>query len=502
MLRYLLLASAAAVAIPAIGYAQPASSPTRQPAVWVEADQTDGANGAVPMSRSFLQDDQASMSTPDMADDASRSGAGYYSVSMQEPPPPNQDYGAQPPPSPDQPNAYAPAPSPYATQPPPQPQPGYAPAPSPYASQPGPQASSETVPPTPGSLSYEAGQQVVVVAAQPVDTPDYLRRASMNSSYQILAAHIAQRRGQSDAVRQTANNVIQTQAQASINLANAAHQANLDLPAGLDRYHRIMLRKLISAPAASFDRIYLNQQINAQMHAVALQKSYAQMGDNSTMQQAALQNQQLAQNDLNATWNSAGQPERLAQMRDNTNAQLAQAQSDGRTSTFRGYTVFGPTSASQLPASEEEDYTTPAVGGGASNTETGTPQYQGYTQSQPGTATGAPSAYPGYNPGQPGAPTSNPGAATGTPQYQGYTSPQSPAQPYQGPPSQNPNVGAPQYQGYTSPYGATPGQGTQGEDMNAPRPPGYTQPSAPGYMAPPYSPTQPQSMPQQPGSPY
>ena len=381
---------------------------------------------------------------------------------------------AQPTPPPDQPNAmqpgYAPAPSPYASQP------GYAPAPSPYDTQPQPQASSETAPPAPGSLDFESGQPVVIVAAQPVDSSEFLRRATMNSNYQILAAHIAQRRGQSDEVRQTANNVIQSQAQASVTLATAAQQANTPLPAGLDRYHRIMLLKLIAAPSASFDRIYLNQQLNAQMHAVALQKSFAQMGDNSTLQQAAQQNQVVAQNTLNSTWNSAGQPARLAQLRDNTYAQLAQAQSSGRVATtFRGYTVFGPTSASQLPASEEEDYTTPAVGGSSSGT--GTPQYQGYTQTQPGTPTGT----PGYNPGQPGAPTSNPGAQ------------------FQGPPSQNPNVGAPQYQGYTSPYGA-PDQGTMDQNMNAPRPPGYTSPNTPNYMEPPV--TQPQNTTPRPGSPY
>jgi putative membrane protein len=458
MLRYLLLASATAVAMPAVALAQ-----TYQPAPASEASDFD------------------------------RSGAAYYYASAQDTAQP--DYGAPP--------------APGATQPLQNPEiqpnpnaPGYYTSPPQPAETP-PQAAEAATPPAPGSLYYEAGQPVVIVAAQPVDSQEFLNKSAMNNRYQILAAAVALRRGQSDTVRQTASGVLGAKVQTTVTLADAAREANMRSSRGLDFAYRARLARLLVVPTASFDRVYMNQQLTAQMISVALQKSYAQSGDNPQLQAAAQQNQQVAQQSLNTTWENSGQPQRLARLRDDRFQALAQ--NSTRATTFRGYTVFGPTSASQAPARDEEDYTTPFESSPGGSPQSGTPQYQGYTQtqpgiSQPGTATGSFQNQPGAPGYGAGVYNQNPNAPVGTPSYQGYTSPQT--TPYYN--------GSPTYQGYTSqpsynpsplqsgPTGVpAPGAGynpsPNDQNMNAPRPPGYTTPSSPDYMTPPV--VQPQSTP-------
>ena len=373
-----------------------------------------------------------------------------------------------------------------------------------YTSQPGqpgvasaPQANpsgAQTAAVTPGYGAtstdlLNSDQQVVVAAAHPRSARAYVQRAAMNDTFQFLAAQIALQRSNTQAVKDYANGVVDQHTQSLAILTPAANQAGIVPVLAISPSQRAQLDRLRRASDADFDRIYMNQQVTVHMNALAWHQGYAANGDNSGLQQAAQQIVPIVQQRTNLAWNESGSADRLAALRNNENDQLAQGPTRS-TTTYRGYTVIGPTSPSQVRYQgggyEGAGIGQPANPSGTSSGQPGTPQYQGYT-SQPA---------PGVTP-QPGASQPAPGQL-GSPQYPGYTSPPAPG--VSGQP------GTPQYQGYTnqpSPGSTAPGttpqyQGYPPGTLNSPSPgtgnmntttpstpyPGATNPGSPGYTTP------------------
>lgn len=571
MLRNALLAGAAALALlPAIGAAQAATRAAAADAAQTSPSETSGV--ATPGGSTTPYSSQVPSSSQDATAPDSGTQPGASSDQPAAPPSAQQppaDQGANPAPgyytSPGAqtaPEAQPPADqggmdmnrsgSTYTAQPPAAAQPQYgtttppaATGQQPYGATTPPSAEAQPQTSTSGGLALNSDQPVVVAPRTNVSARMYVRRAAMADNYEIRAAHIALQRSQSDTVRQFANDMIQQHSQSTAILTQAANQANVPVNSRLDRSHRAMLIRLERAPAADFDRIYMNQQLTAHMDAASLHQGYAQSGDNPALQQAAQQISPTVQQHLNLAWADSGVPQRLAEQRNNELTQLAEASPRG--GTYRGYTVIGPRSARQL---REENRTTTSTGytdqytggggaaqvgytgavgegqssGGAASGAAGTPQYQGYTSSQgytsgytttqpapgaapPGTATpGAPGTVnPNVNNPNVTNPNTNPNM-TGAPQYQGYTSPgatQPPSSsmtPGTSTGTTNPNVtGTPQYQGYTS---GAPGSAAPGAYPSTTTPgttsPGYTAPEGSTYGAPPPGTTPPAANP--PGS--
>jgi putative membrane protein len=340
----------------------------------------------------------------------------------------------------------------------------------------------------PSEATANAGQQLVVLPATDLTSRTYVRKTTIGNMYEIRAARIALRRSQSPQVRDYARQMLDQHRQALATITQASIQAGVPMAGPpLDPSHRMMLAKLRRVPARNFDAVYMNQQVVAHMNQAAVQRGYARSGDNAVLQQTAAQLDPNVQQNLTFAWSLSGQPARLASQRSTELALLDQ--NAGRGQTYRGYTVIGPTSESELAGrgyptyrgythrgSHYRGYSRYGGAGYAGRQRRLGGYYDQYNYySLKGAApagvayqqgaTGG--AYQGYTSGagaQPGT------AGTTTPGYQGYTTPSTPG-----------------YQGYTSPSTpstpASPGYTGPGSGV-IPGTPGYTGPGSPGYTGP------------------
>lgn len=315
--------------------------------------------------------------------------------------------------------------------------------------------------------AINTGRNVAVVADRRIPAKDYVNKTAMQDNFQIQAANIALQRSKNDTVRQFANDMIQQHQQITANVTQAALQSGITPNARLDRPHLDQLQKLRQAPADRFDQAYMNNQLNAQMQSAALHQSYAANGDTVALQQVAANTVPNVQHSMNVAWSDSGAEQRFADQRNREQDKLASAETR-RTTTYRGYTVIGPTKPSQVRYRHRH--------GAGVKSSTRTPAtYQGYTSqpsgsaapgvTQPGSAAPGTPQSQGLPPGtasprvtQPGVTqpgVTQPGATPGTPQYQGYTT-----QPYTTPPQpvtpQPQNTPPPTSPQSTTPQPSTP----------------------------------------------
>jgi putative membrane protein len=357
----------------------------------------------------------------------------------------------------------------------------------------------------PSAETATTGREVVIVPAFGLTSGQYVRETTAANLYQIRAARIALRRSSSPQVRDYASQMLQQHQQGLATITQASIQAGVPQRPRLSLAHRLMLARLRRTPARNFDAVYMNQQVVAHMNQAAVQRGYAQNGDNTVLQQVASQSDPTVQQRLNFAWAMTGQPERLASQRSTELALLDQ--NAGRGQTYRGYTVIGPTSESELAGrgyptyrgythrgSHYRGYSRYGGGGYAGRQRRLGGYYDQYNYySLKGAApagvayqqgaTGG--AYQGYTSGagaQPGtAGTTTPGAP-GTPGYQGYTTPSTPGTTPGAPGYTTPST--PGYQGYTTPSTpSSPGYTGPGSGV-IPGTPGYTGPGSPGYTGP------------------
>ena len=125
------------------------------------------------------------------------------------------------------------------------------------------------------AVSAPVGQMAATVDATTV--AGYVPAAAMGDMYEIQAADIALQRSQNAGVKALAT-MIKTDHTAATNalqgmLASAA--PGVAAPTALDQRRQGLLDNLRSAPAASFDAAWLDQQIAAHNEALTLQRGFA-----------------------------------------------------------------------------------------------------------------------------------------------------------------------------------------------------------------------------------
>ena len=120
-------------------------------------------------------------------------------------------------------------------------------------------------------------------------TPDFVQKAAMSDMYEVQAGKLATEKGQSDAVKQFAQQMVDAHTKTTEELTGIVKAKNIkvDLPTKLDAKHQKLIDDLNSAPAKDFDKTYANQQVDAHQEAVHLFKKYAAKGDDADVNQFA-----------------------------------------------------------------------------------------------------------------------------------------------------------------------------------------------------------------------
>ena len=120
-------------------------------------------------------------------------------------------------------------------------------------------------------------------------TPDFVRKAGGIDLYEIEADKIAVEKGQSDAVKQFGQQMVDAHTKTSEELKAIVTAEKLDvkLRDRLGRRHQKFIGALNEAKPEAFDRIYADQQVRAHTKAVELYDAYAEGGDNGALKQFA-----------------------------------------------------------------------------------------------------------------------------------------------------------------------------------------------------------------------
>ncbi len=116
-------------------------------------------------------------------------------------------------------------------------------------------------------------------------TPSFVEKAAMSDLYEVTAGKIAGEKGQSDAVKQFGQHMVEAHTQTTEELKGivAAEKINVTPPTALDSSHQKLIDALNSASAADFDKTYAKQQVDAHKEAVDLFSKYAEKGDNAAV---------------------------------------------------------------------------------------------------------------------------------------------------------------------------------------------------------------------------
>jgi putative membrane protein len=117
-------------------------------------------------------------------------------------------------------------------------------------------------------------------------TPDFVQTAAMSDMYEIEAGKIAAQKGQSDAVKQFGQHMVEAHSQTTEELKGIVQQEKIkvDLPTKLDDKHHRMIDDLnAAAHQEDFDKTYAKQQVSAHEKAEKLFSKYADKGDNAAV---------------------------------------------------------------------------------------------------------------------------------------------------------------------------------------------------------------------------
>lgn len=126
---------------------------------------------------------------------------------------------------------------------------------------------------------------VALAACGAPSTPDFVQQAAMSDLYEVEAGKIAAAKGQSDAVKQFGQHMVEAHTQTIAELKGVVDAEKIDvtLPTALDNKHPLMLDDLNAAHEGDFDKTYAKQQVSAHEKAVDLFSQYAGKGDDAVV---------------------------------------------------------------------------------------------------------------------------------------------------------------------------------------------------------------------------
>jgi putative membrane protein len=120
-------------------------------------------------------------------------------------------------------------------------------------------------------------------------TADFAQKAATSDMYEVQAGKLAADKGQSDAVKQFGQQMVDAHSKTTEELTSIVKNKNIkvDLPPKLDATHQKLIDDLSSVSAQDFDKTYADQQAAAHKKAVDLFKKYASKGDDPDVKQFA-----------------------------------------------------------------------------------------------------------------------------------------------------------------------------------------------------------------------
>jgi putative membrane protein len=139
-----------------------------------------------------------------------------------------------------------------------------------------------------GTLALLTAAMGLVSCGTP-STPDFVKNAAMSDMYEVQAGQIAAQKGQSDAVKQFGQHMVEAHTQTTNELKGIVQAENIKVtpPTALDDAHKKLIDDLNAVSGADFDKSYADQQVKAHKQAVDLFESYAKDGDNAAVKQFA-----------------------------------------------------------------------------------------------------------------------------------------------------------------------------------------------------------------------
>lgn len=126
-------------------------------------------------------------------------------------------------------------------------------------------------------------------AAVPANGQEYARMAAASDMYEIESSRLASDKAQSQQVKQFAQMLITDHQKSTDQLKTAAQQAQpaITLTPAMDPEQEANMQALQAASGADFERVYLQQQVQAHQKALAMVQGYAQNGDVPGLKQHA-----------------------------------------------------------------------------------------------------------------------------------------------------------------------------------------------------------------------
>jgi putative membrane protein len=120
-------------------------------------------------------------------------------------------------------------------------------------------------------------------------TPDFVKKAAQSDLYEVEAGKIASEKGQSEAVKQFGQHMVEAHTKTSEELKSIVTAEKLDvkLPGKLDKRYQKLIDALNEAKPDAFDSTYAAQQVRAHGKAADLFDEYSEGGDNAALKQFA-----------------------------------------------------------------------------------------------------------------------------------------------------------------------------------------------------------------------
>ncbi len=120
-----------------------------------------------------------------------------------------------------------------------------------------------------------------------VSTDAFVTNAAIGDMYEIQAGQIAQKKGQSQAVKDLGKMLVTEHTAMANEMKPLVTAAGKTAPTGLDERRKGMIDNLNAAPAADFDNVFLSQQEAAHNEALTLLQGYADNGDDAGLKAGA-----------------------------------------------------------------------------------------------------------------------------------------------------------------------------------------------------------------------
>lgn len=129
------------------------------------------------------------------------------------------------------------------------------------------------------------GATLALASCGAPSTQSFVEKAAMSDLYEITAGKIAAQKGQSDAVKQFGQHMVEAHSQTTEELKGivASEKINVTPPTQLDSKHQGLIDNLNAATGPDFDKTYLKQQVDAHEEALSLFQKYAKKGDDAAV---------------------------------------------------------------------------------------------------------------------------------------------------------------------------------------------------------------------------